>query len=89
MKELRNDTDRKRDYCKKYIYIYIYIYTKRSQLKVENSFAETKAELKAINSKLDNEELVSDLEDRIIEITRLEQQTEIQILKYVYRRPME
>ena len=87
MKELRNDTDRKRDYCKKKKNIYIY--TKRSQLKVENSFAETKAELKAINSKLDNEELVSDLEDRIIEITRLEQQTEIQILKYVYRRPME
>ena len=29
---------------------------KRSRLKLENSFAKTKAELKAINSKLDNAE---------------------------------
>ena len=50
---------------------------KRSQLKLENSFAKMKAELKAINSKLnDAEERIRDLEDGIMEITQSEQQIE-------------
>ena len=41
---------------------------------------ESWAELKAINSKLNNvEEQISDLEDRIMEINQSEQQTEGQI----------
>ena len=43
---------------------------RRSQEKLENSFAETKAELKALKSRKNNtEELISDLEDRILEMT--------------------
>ena len=43
-----------------------------------------KTELKAINSKLNNaEEWISDLEDRIMEITQSEQQTERQ-MKAIY-----
>ena len=45
--------------------------TIRIQEKLENSFAEMKAELKPLNSTMDNaEEKISDLEDRIIEITQ-------------------
>ena len=41
-----------------------------------------KAELKAMNSRMNNaEEWISDLEDRIMEITQLEQQTETQMKK--------
>lgn len=41
-----------------------------------------KAELTAINSKLDNaEEQITDLEDGIMEITKSEQQTKRQIFK--------
>ena len=44
---------------------------RRSQEKLENSFAEKKAELKAMNSWMNNaEERISDLEDRIMEITQ-------------------
>ena len=38
---------------------------RRSQEKLENSFAETKAELKALNTRMNNAE-----EDRIMEITQ-------------------
>ena len=51
LKELRKVIDRNADYCKKELET-----INRSQLKLENSFAETKAELKAINSKQDNAE---------------------------------
>ena len=40
-----------------------------------------KAELKAMNSGKNNAEQISDQEDRIIQITQLEQQTETQIKK--------
>ena len=44
---------------------------RRSQEKLENPFAETKAELKALNSRMINaEKWISDLEDRIMEITQ-------------------
>ena len=44
---------------------------RRSQEKLENSFAETQAELQALKSRMNNaEEQRSDLEDRIMEITQ-------------------
>ena len=44
---------------------------------MENSFAETQAEFKALKSIMNNaEEQISDLEDRIMEITQSRQQTE-------------
>ena len=49
---------------------------RRSQEKLENSFAEVKAELKALNSRMNNvEERISDLEDGIVETTQSGQQT--------------
>ena len=51
----------------------------RSPEKLENSFEEMKAELKAMNSRMNNAE--EDLEDRIMEITQLEQQKETQMKK--------
>ena len=51
--------------------------TKRDQLKLENSFAEIKSELKTTNSKLDKaEEWISALKGKTTEITQSEQQTE-------------
>ena len=45
---------------------------------------ETKAELKAMNSRMNNaEKRISDLEDRIMEIIQSEQQTESQMRKKV------
>ena len=50
---------------------------KRNIEKLENSFAGTKAELKALKSRMNNaEEWISSLEDRIIDITQSGQQTE-------------
>ena len=58
------------------------ITVKRNQEKLENSFTETKAELKAKDSRMNNaEERKSDLEDKIMEITQSEEQTESQIEK--------
>ena len=55
---------------------------KRKQEKLENSFAEMKAELKVMNSRLNNaEELISDLEDRTMEINQSEEQKERRIKK--------
>ena len=64
---------------------------KRSQEKGENSFAQMKAEWKAMNSRLNNEEeRISDLEDRIMEITQSEQQRKSQMKKKwkQYKKPM-
>ena len=56
---------------------------RRSQEKLENSFAETQAELKALKNRMNNtEEQISDLEDRIMEITQSGQQTENQMKKH-------
>ena len=50
--------------------------------KIRNSFAETQIELKALKSIMKNsEEQMSDLEDRIMEITQSGQQTENQMKK--------
>ena len=52
----------------------------RSQEKLENSFAESQAELKALKGRMNiAEERISDLEDRIMEITQSGQQTENQM----------
>ena len=77
LKELRKAINRKADYCKKKLET-----TRRSQEKLENSFAETKAELKSMNSRMNNaEERISDLEDRLMEITQSKQKTESQMKK--------
>ena len=56
---------------------------RRSQEKLENSFAEIQTELKAIKSRMNNaEEQIGDLEDRIMEIKQSEQQTKNQMKKY-------
>ena len=50
---------------------------RRSQEKLENLFEEMKAELKAKNSRMNNaEEWISDVKDKIMEITQFEKQTE-------------
>ena len=68
LKELRKAINRNADHCNKELET-----IKMSQLKLENPFAEMKAEQKAINSKLDNaEEWISDLAERIMEITQSE-----------------
>ena len=49
---------------------------KRNQEKLENSFTETKAELKSMN---DAEKRISDLEVRMMEITQSGEQTDSQM----------
>ena len=51
LKELRKDSDRNEDYCKKELQT-----IKQTQEKLGNSFAEMKAELKAKNSRMNNAE---------------------------------
>ena len=87
MKELRKAIDINADYCKKELET-----IKRNQVKLENSFAETKAELKPRHSKLNNvEEPISDLENKIMKIIQLEQKTERQMKKKSkqHMRPMQ
>ena len=49
---------------------------RRRQEILENSFADTQAELKVLKSRMNNaEERISDLEDKIIEITQSGQKT--------------
>ena len=66
MKELREDIKSNVDYFRKELEN-----IKRSQEKLENSFTETQTELKALKSRTNNaEEQISNLEDRIMEITK-------------------
>ena len=54
-----------------------------SQEKLENSIPESQAELKTLKSRMnDAEEQMSDLDDRIMEITQSGQQTEKQMTKH-------
>ena len=65
LKELRKAINRNAKYFKKELKN-----TERNQEKLANSFAEREAELKAINSRMDNtEERINGLDDRIMEIT--------------------
>ena len=69
LKELRRDADRNANYCKKEQET-----IRRSQEKLEISFAELKPELKAMNSRMNNaKEGISYLEVRMMEITKTEQ----------------
>ena len=55
---------------------------KKERKKKENSFAEMKAELKTLKSRINNaEEQISDLEDRIMEVTQSGEQTGNQMKK--------
>ena len=88
LKEFKKAINRNAEYCKKELET-----IRRSQEKLENSFAETKAELKVMNSRMNNaEKSISDLEDKIMEITQSEQQTESQMkktkMKAKCKRPM-
>ena len=75
--ELRKIIDRNADPCNKKVET-----IKMNQSKTDNSIAEIKTNLEEMNSRLnDTEEGMSDVEDRIMEITQSEQQTERQIKK--------
>ena len=54
---------------------------RRSQEKLEHSFAEIQTELRAVKTRMDNAEQISDVEDRIMGITQSGQQTENRIKK--------
>ena len=78
MNELRVDMNSNADYFRKELEN-----IKRTQEKLENSFAEMQAELKTLKNTMNNaEEQISDLEDRIMEITRSGQQLENQMKKH-------
>ena len=75
LKELRANMNSNTDHCRKEPEN-----IQRNQEKLAYSFAEMQGELKAMKSKMNSaEEQVSDLEDRIMEITQSGQQTENQI----------
>ena len=77
LKELRKAIDRNADHSNKELE-----FIKMNQSKLDNSISEKKTKLKAMNRKVNNAEVqISDLEDRIMEITQSEQQTENQIKK--------
>ena len=55
---------------------------RRSQEKLENSFADTQTELKPIKSRMNNADtIISDVEDRIMKITQTGQQSENKMKK--------
>ena len=75
LKELREDMNRNADSLRKDLEN-----IRRSQEKLENSFAELQTELRAVKTRRNNaEEWISDVEDRIMEITQSGQQTENQM----------
>uniref|UniRef100_A0A8D0UCB4 L1 transposable element RRM domain-containing protein n=1 Tax=Sus scrofa TaxID=9823 RepID=A0A8D0UCB4_PIG len=77
-KELREDMNSNADSLRKELEN-----TRRSQEKLGNSFAEIQTELRAVKTKMNNaEELIRDVEDRIMEITQTGQQTENQMKKH-------
>uniref|UniRef100_A0A8D0HUB8 Uncharacterized protein n=2 Tax=Sus scrofa TaxID=9823 RepID=A0A8D0HUB8_PIG len=77
-KELREDMNSNADSLRKELEN-----TRRSQEKLGNSFAEIQTELRAVKTRMNNaEELIRDVEDRIMEITQTGQQTENQMKKH-------
>ena len=71
-KEVRTSINANADYSKKELEN-----IRRSHENLENSFAEMKVDIKALNSRMNNaEEQISDLEERIMEMTKSDQQTE-------------
>ncbi len=76
LKELREDINSSADSLR------MELENIRSQEKLENSFAQVQMELKAVKTRMNNaEEQISDVEDRIMEITQMGQQTENQMKK--------
>ena len=72
LKELRKIIDKNADHCNEELET-----MKRNQSKLDNSIAMIKTNLEAMTSRLnDTEEQISDLEDRIMEITQSKLQTE-------------
>ena len=72
MKELRVNMNTDVDYFRKELEN-----IRRNKEKLENLFAETQAELKALKNRMNNaEEKISDLEDKMMEITQSGQETE-------------
>ena len=51
----------------------------KTQSKIDNSIAEIKSTLEAMNNRLNDKECINDQENRIMKITQSEQQTESQI----------
>ena len=77
LKELKKAVMRNADYYNKELET-----IRRSQEKLENSFAKTKAEVKTMNSRMNSaEEGISDVEDQIMETVQSEQLSESQIKK--------
>lgn len=77
LQELWKAIDRSADYCKKELESIW-----RGQEELENSLPETQAELKGVNSRMDDaEERISGLEGRIMWIIQSEQQLESQVKK--------
>ena len=78
MKELREDMNSNADALRKELEN-----IRRSQGKLENSFAEIQTEPRAVKTRMNNaEEQISDVEDRIMEITQTGRQTENQMKKH-------
>ena len=78
LKELREDMNSNADSLRKKLKN-----IRRNQEKLENSFAEMQTELKAVKTRMNNtEELISDVEDRIMEITQSGGQKENQMKKH-------
>ena len=78
MKELRVDMNSNAEYLRKELEN-----VSRSQEKLENSFSKTQAELKTLKTRMNNaREWISDIEDRIMEVTQSGQQTENQMKKH-------
>ena len=70
LKELRQIIERNADHCNKEVKT-----IKMNQSKLDNSIAKVKTNLEAMNSRLnDTKEQISDLEDRIMEITKSQRQ---------------
>ena len=78
LKELRDDKNSNADSLRKELEN-----TRRSQEKLENSCAEIQTELREVKTRTNNaEEWISEVEDRIMEITQTGQQTENQMKKH-------
>ena len=77
LKEWREDRNSNADTLRKELE------NKRSREKLEHSFAEMQTELRAVKTRMNNaEEWISDMEDRVMEITQSGQQTENQMKKH-------
>lgn len=68
LQELKKVTDRNSDHCNKEL-----VTIKTNQAKADNTVAKIRANTDAINSRLNQREQISDLENRMMAITQSEQ----------------